>query len=61
MAWRYSKINEANIQQPIMNYVPGTASLIDDIDSKLERMIRPAFVDGDGFSETSSQDVASCV
>lgn len=35
-----------------MNYVPGTASLIDDIDSKLERMIRCSLVDGDGLVKT---------
>lgn len=40
-----------------MNYVPGTASLIDDIDSKLERR-----VEGERcFSDKSFQDVASCL
>lgn len=38
MAWLYINIQEAYKQQPNMNYVPGTASLIDDIDSKLEQM-----------------------
>lgn len=36
MAWRYIQIQDSNKQQHKMNYVPGTASLIDDIDSKLE-------------------------
>lgn len=32
-----------------MNYVPGTASLIDDIDSKLDRMVRCSLVDVDSL------------
>lgn len=37
MAWWFFKVvDEKNLYLKKMNYVPGTASLIDDIDSKLQ-------------------------
>lgn len=43
-----------------MNYVPGTASLIDDIDSKSERRVR-SLEHSDSLVGNRFQDVASCV
>lgn len=38
-----------------MNYVPGTASLIDDIDSKLGTMIYRFLLNGEGLMNSTSK------